>query len=45
MQESKISVDELAQMARENVPLVGMLAMQVESVLPGAVVGGVDKTV
>jgi uncharacterized protein (TIGR00369 family) len=38
VQESKISADELAQMARENVPLVGMLAMQVESVLPGAVV-------
>lgn len=32
-----MSAEELAQMARENVPLMGMLAMQVESVLPGAV--------
>ena len=32
-----MSAAELAEMARENVPLVGTLAMQVESVLPGAV--------
>ncbi|NCF27172.1 MAG: hypothetical protein GWP69_07300 [Gammaproteobacteria bacterium] len=37
VKEAKVSVAELAEMARENVPLVGMLAMQVESVLPGAV--------
>jgi len=37
VKESKVSAAELAEMARENVPLVGMLAMQVESVLPGAV--------
>ena len=37
MKEAKVSAAELAEMARENVPLVGMLAMQVESVLPGAV--------
>lgn len=37
MQESKVSAEELAQMARENVPLMGMLDMQVESVLPGSV--------
>ncbi len=33
-----MSAAELADMARENVPLVGTLAMQVESVLPGSVV-------
>ncbi len=38
MKESKVSAAELADMARENVPLVGMLAMQVESVLPGSVI-------
>ncbi len=32
-----MSAAELAEMARENVPLVGALAMQVESVLPGSV--------
>ena len=37
MKEAKVSVAELAEMARENVPLVGTLAMQVESVAPGAV--------
>ena len=37
MQEAKVSAEELAEMARENVPLVGTLAMQVETVLPGAV--------
>ncbi len=37
MKEAKVSVAELAEMARENVPLVGALAMQVESVLPGSV--------
>lgn len=37
MKEAKVSAAELAEMARENVPLVGMLDMQVESVLPGAV--------
>ena len=37
MQEAKVSPEELAEMARENVPLVGTLAMQVETVLPGAV--------
>jgi uncharacterized protein (TIGR00369 family) len=37
MEEPKVSVEELAEMARENVPLVGALAMQVESVLPGEV--------
>jgi uncharacterized protein (TIGR00369 family) len=37
VKESKVSAAELAEMARENVPLVGMLDMQVESVLPGAV--------
>ena len=36
MKEAKVSAAELAEMARENVPLVGTLAMQVESVLPGA---------
>jgi uncharacterized protein (TIGR00369 family) len=30
-------VEELSEMARENVPLMGTLAMQVESVLPGSV--------
>ena len=33
-----MSAAELADMARENVPLVGTLAMQVESVLPGSVI-------
>ncbi len=37
MKEAKVSAAELAEMARENVPLVGMLDMQVESVLAGAV--------
>ncbi len=37
MKEAKVSAAELAEMARENVPLVGALAMQVESVLPGSV--------
>ncbi len=37
MKEAKISAAELAEMARENVPLVGTLAMQVETVLPGSV--------
>jgi uncharacterized protein (TIGR00369 family) len=37
MEESRISREELAEMARESVPLVGPLAMQVESVLPGSV--------
>ncbi len=37
MKEAKVSVAELAEMARENVPLVGALAMEVESVLPGSV--------
>ena len=37
MKEAKVSAAELAEMARENVPMVGMLAMQVESVEPGAV--------
>ena len=37
VKEAKVSAAELAEMARENVPLVGMLDMQVESVLPGAV--------
>ena len=37
MKEAKVSVAELAELARENVPMVGMLAMQVESVLPGSV--------
>jgi len=37
VKEAKVSAAELAEMARENVPLVGMLAIQVESVLPGAV--------
>lgn len=32
-----MSAEELAAMAVEHVPIVGMLAMQVESVLPGAV--------
>ena len=32
-----MSAAELAEMARENVPLMGTLAMQVESVLPGSV--------
>jgi uncharacterized protein (TIGR00369 family) len=38
VQEARVSAAELAEMARENVPLAGMLAMQVESVLPGAVI-------
>lgn len=38
MKEAKVSAAELAEMARENVPLVGMLAMEVESVLAGAVI-------
>lgn len=38
MDQAKISAEELAGMAEENVPLVGSLAMQVESVLPGRVV-------
>lgn len=38
MKEAKVSAAELADMARENVPLVGTLAMQVESVLPGSVI-------
>ena len=37
MKEAKVSAAELAEMARENVPMVGMLAMQVESVQAGAV--------
>jgi uncharacterized protein (TIGR00369 family) len=37
MEEPKVSVEELEQMARENVPFMGSLAMQVESVLPGEV--------
>ena len=37
MKEAKVSAAELAEMARENVPMVGILAMQVESVEPGAV--------
>jgi len=37
VKEAKVSAAELAEMARENVPLVGALAMQVESVLPGSV--------
>jgi uncharacterized protein (TIGR00369 family) len=37
VKEAKVSAAELAEMARENVPIVGMLAMQVESVQPGAV--------
>lgn len=37
MKEAKVSAAELAEMARENVPIVGMLAMQVESVQAGAV--------
>lgn len=37
MKEAKVSAAELAEMARENVPLVGMLAMEVESVQAGAV--------
>jgi uncharacterized protein (TIGR00369 family) len=37
MKKAKVSAEELAEMARENVPMVGMLAMQVESVLPGEV--------
>jgi uncharacterized protein (TIGR00369 family) len=38
VKEAKVSAAELADMARENVPLVGILAMQVESVLAGSVV-------
>ena len=38
MDQAKVSAEELAAMARENVPLVGALAMQVESVLPGRVI-------
>ncbi len=37
MKEAKVSAAELAEMARENVPMVGMLAMEVESVQAGAV--------
>jgi len=37
VKEAKVSAAELAEMARENVPMVGMLAMQVESVQAGAV--------
>ena len=37
MKKAKVSAAELTEMARENVPLVGILAMEVESVLPGAV--------
>ena len=37
MKEAKVSAAELAELARENVPMVGMLAMQVETVEPGAV--------
>jgi uncharacterized protein (TIGR00369 family) len=37
VKEAKVSAAELAEMARENVPLVGALAMEVESVLPGSV--------
>jgi uncharacterized protein (TIGR00369 family) len=37
MEEPKVSVEELEQMARENVPFMGSLAMRVESVLPGEV--------
>jgi len=37
VKEAKVSAAELAEMARENVPMVGILAMQVESVEPGAV--------
>lgn len=37
MKEAKVSAAELAEMARENVPMVGMLDMRVVSVQPGAV--------
>jgi uncharacterized protein (TIGR00369 family) len=37
VKEAKVSAAELAEMAREDVPLVGALAMEVESVLPGSV--------
>lgn len=37
MNEARVSAEELARMGRESVPLVAMLGMQVESVLPGAV--------
>ena len=37
MKEAKVSAAELAEMAREDVPMVGMLAMEVESVQAGAV--------
>jgi uncharacterized protein (TIGR00369 family) len=37
VEEAKVSAEELAQMGCESVPFVGMLGMQVESVLPGAV--------
>lgn len=37
MEQAKVSAEEFAEMARENVPLMGTLAMRVESVLPGAV--------
>lgn len=37
MSEAKVSAEELAEMAREKVPMAGLLAMEVESVLPGEV--------
>lgn len=37
MDEPKVSAEELMEMAREDVPLVSGMAMQVESVLPGEV--------
>jgi len=37
MDEAKVSAAELAEMGEEHVPIVGMMAMQVESVLPGRV--------
>ena len=37
MDEAKVSAAELAELGEEHVPIVGMMAMQVESVLPGKV--------
>jgi uncharacterized protein (TIGR00369 family) len=37
MDEARVSAAELAEMGEEHVPIVGMMAMQVESVLPGRV--------
>lgn len=37
MDEARISAAELAEIAREKVPMAGMLALEVESVLPGDV--------